>query len=212
MSLVSPYKDIVQYTKIQLLPHHMNSDIRTNMKLNLKKKVEKKCNNNGFIDEVYRIVDFEDGKLVVENLSGSVNYDIKYECRICIPVENSIIIGQVKIINQELVMLINGPLYIFIPKDNINSNLWNINENFLNKDNNKKLKEGHFVKVRIINKKINQNDYQIKCIGELLDFASENEIEKNFGSIINENNSNEYVEEENNEKNSDDENKSNFII
>lgn len=186
MSLVSPYKDIVQYTKIKILPHHMNSDIRTNMKLNLKKKVEKKCNNNGFIDEVYRIVEYDEGLMVVENLSGSVNYNIKYECRICIPVENSVIIGRVKIKNPELIMVINGPLYIFIPKDNIDTNVWNINENFMNNKTKTKLKEGNFVKIQIVNKKINQNDYQIKCIGKLLDYASEEEVNKYFGSIIQE--------------------------
>ena len=68
-TLVSPYKDINQYTKIKVQPHQLNSDIRNNMKLILKKKVEKKCNKNGFIEEVYRIIDFDDGQLYPENLS-----------------------------------------------------------------------------------------------------------------------------------------------
>lgn len=201
MSLVSPYKDIVQYTKIKILPHHMNADIRTNMKLNLKKKVEKKCNNNGFIDEVYRITEYDEGLLVVENLSGSVNYNVKYECRICIPVENSVIIGRVKIKNPELIMVINGPLYIFIPKDNIDTNVWDINENFMNKKTNTKLKEGNFVKIQIVNKKINQNDYQIKCIGRLLDYASDDEVSKYFGSVIHEEETEDEVEEDKKENN-----------
>ena len=40
--LVSPYKDVTQYTKIQVKPHMMNSDIQNIMKLVLRKKVEKK--------------------------------------------------------------------------------------------------------------------------------------------------------------------------
>lgn len=209
MSLVSPYKDIVQYTKIKILPQHMNADIRTNMKLNLKKKVEKKCNNNGFIDEVYRIVEYDEGLLVVENLSGSVNYNIKYECRICIPVENSVIIGRVKIKNPELIMVINGPLYIFIPKDNIDTNIWNINENFMNNKTKTKLKEGDFVKIQIVNKKINQNDYQIKCIGRLLDYASEEEVTNYFGSIIHEE---ELIENNVESDNNNEKEEGNFII
>ena len=209
MSLVSPYKDIVQYTKIKILPHHMNADIRTNMKLNLKKKVEKKCNNNGFIDEVYRIVEYDEGLLVVENLSGSVNYNIKYECRICIPVENSVIIGRVKIKNPELIMVINGPLYIFIPKDNIDTNVWNINDNFMNNKTKTKLKEGNFVKIQLVNKKINQNDYQIKCIGRLLDYASEEEVTNYFGSIIHEE---ELIENNVESDNNNEKEEGNFII
>ena len=41
MSLVSPYKNIEQHTKILIEPHQMNSDIRNHLKFNLKKKVEK---------------------------------------------------------------------------------------------------------------------------------------------------------------------------
>ena len=81
MSLVSPYKDIKQYTKISIHPYQLNSDIRNNMKLSLRKKVEKKCNKNGFIDQVYRIISFEDGKLIPENLSGNVIYNVCYHCK-----------------------------------------------------------------------------------------------------------------------------------
>ena len=65
--LVSPYKNIKQHTRIKLEPYHMNSDIRNNMKMVLKKKVEKKCNKNGFIDEVFKILEFSDGIMIPEN-------------------------------------------------------------------------------------------------------------------------------------------------
>ena len=37
-NIVSPYKNIKQHTRIKLDPYHMNSDIRNNMKIVLKKK------------------------------------------------------------------------------------------------------------------------------------------------------------------------------
>ena len=52
MKLISPYRNIKQYTRISIEPYHMNSDIKNNMKLVLKKKVEKRCNNNGYIDDI----------------------------------------------------------------------------------------------------------------------------------------------------------------
>jgi tRNA(Ile)-lysidine synthase TilS/MesJ len=70
--IVNPYKKIIQYTRISLEAYHLNSDIRNNMKLVLKKKVEKKCNKNGYIDEVYRITEYSDGILFAENLNGNV--------------------------------------------------------------------------------------------------------------------------------------------
>ena len=99
----------------------MNSDIRNHMKLVLKKKVEKKCNKNGFIDEVFKILEFSDGILIPENLDGSAIYNIAYHCRICIPIENTIIIVTIKMVNPDLIVAINGPMLIFIPKNNVST-------------------------------------------------------------------------------------------
>jgi DNA-directed RNA polymerase subunit E'/Rpb7 len=155
------------------------------MKLVLKKKVEKKCNKNGYIDEVYKIIEFSDGIMIPENLSGNAIYNVTYHCKICIPIEKSIIIGQIKVINQELVVAINGPIIIFIPKDNVDSTFWNISDNFsYTKDLSKKLKIGDFVCIEILNKRINCNDTQIKVIGKLLDFSTEQEVKTYFGSNI----------------------------
>jgi DNA-directed RNA polymerase subunit E'/Rpb7 len=166
----------------------MNSDIRNYLKINLKKKVEKKCNKNGYIDEVYRILhnddNDDDGKMPPEHLNGNAIYNITYHCRICILIENKIIISQVKIINQELIVTINGPIMSFIPRDNIDTSVWNINDNFINKNTKTKLNIGDFVKIQIINKKLNNGDTQIKSICKLLDFATEKEIKEYYGSNI----------------------------
>ena len=194
MSLVSPYKNIEQHTKILIEPHQMNSDIRNHLKFNLKKKVEKKCNKNGYIHEIYKINTYSDGIMIPENLSGSAIYNVTYHCKICIPIEKSIIIGQVKVINQELVVVVNGPIIIFIPKDNIDSAIWNISDSFShNKNPNTKLSIGNFVCIQVLNKRINRNDTQIKMIGKLLDIATEKEIEKYYGNSIVETDSSNFI-------------------
>jgi len=182
--LVSPYRNIKQYTRISIEPFNMNSDIKNNMKIVLKKKIEKKCNKNGFVDEVYRILEYSDGMMPPENLNGSVIYNITYHCKICIPVENTNIIGQIKVINQELIIAVNGPIMFFIPKENIDTNIWDIPDGYMNKLKKKKIQRDDYVKIQIIDKRINQNDSQIKSIGKLLDFASSEEVEKYFGSKI----------------------------
>ncbi len=184
MKVVSPYRNIKQYTRISIESYHMNSDIKNNMKIVLKKKVEKKCNKNGFVDEVYKILEYSDGIMPPENLNGAAVYNITYHCKLCIPVENTIIIGQVKVINQELVVAINGPILIFIPKDNVDTNVWDIPDGYMNKRTKKKLESGNYVKIQIVNKRINQNDKQIKTLGKLLDFATQDEVDKYFGSKI----------------------------
>lgn len=198
--LVSPYKNTTQYTKIQLKPHMMNSDILNIMKLVLRKKVEKRCNKYGFIDEVYRIEDFKEEDLRPENLSGCANYYITYHCRVCLPIENSIIIAQVKAINQELILATNGPIMIFIPKDNVNSLIWDVSDKFYNKETKTNLTINNFIKIEIVNKRINQGDHQIKVIGKLMDFATQEETKDYYGSVISEEFivDEEPIEEENN--------------
>jgi len=188
MNIISPYKNVEQYTRIIIEPHQMNSDIRNHMKFNLKKKVEKKCNKNGYVDEIYKITSYSDGQMIPENLSGNAIYDVSYHCKLCIPIENSIIIGQVKVINQELVVAINGPIMIFIPRENIDPTFWNNNiDNFTHKEKtNVKLNIGDYVCIQIINKRINQYDTQIKTIGKLLDLPTDKQIEKYFGNVIDE--------------------------
>lgn len=203
--LVSPYKNTTQFTKIQIKPYMMNSDIQNVMKLVLRKKVEKRCNKFGFVDEVYKIENFEEEELKPENLSGCANYNITYHCRLCLPIENSLIIAQVKAINQELILAVNGPIMIFIPKDNVDDNVWDVTDKFLHRKEKSNLKANDFIKIVVINKRINQGDHQIKVIGKLLEFASENEIEKYYGSII-------VKEEVTPNENSDNEDESNFII
>lgn len=184
MKLISPYRNIKQYTRISIEPYHMNSDIKNNMKLVLKKKVEKRCNNNGYIDEVYKILEYSDGRMPPENLSGSAIYDISYHCKICIPIENTVLIGMIRVINQELVVAINGPIMFFLPKEHVDTNTWDIPDGYMNKTAKKKLSTGDYVKIQIIEKRINRNDSQIKSIGRLLDFASSEEVEKYFGNKV----------------------------
>ena len=182
--LVSPYKNIIQYSKIQVKPNQMNSDIRNILKMNLRKKVEKKCNKNGFIDEVYKIEQSEAMDMEPENLSGASNFMVTFHCRICIPVQNTQLVVQIKNLNQVLILAVNGPIMIFIPKDNIDLDTWDVYDNFMHKQKKEELKVGSFVKVEVLATRINQLDYQIKVIGSLVDFASESEIKNYFGSVV----------------------------
>jgi len=184
MKLVSPYRNIKQYTRISVEPYNMNSDIKNYMKIILKKKVEKKCNKNGFVDEVYRIIEYSDGIMPVENLNANAIYNIMYHCKICIPVENTLIIAHVKVINQELVVAINGPINFFLPKEYVDINTWDIPENYYNKNSKKKLAAGDYVKVQVLHKRINLNDNIINAVGMLYDFASDEEVENYYGSKI----------------------------
>ena len=180
MSLVSPYINIKQYTKISIESFHMNNNIINNIVNLLKKKLEKKCNKNGYVANIYDIIEYSDGIMHPENLNGSAIYNVAYNCKLCIPVENTIIIGTVRIINQELIVSTTGPIIIFIPKDNINLELWNIIDGFVYKPTKKSLELEDFIKILIIDKRINQNDTQIKAVGKLIDIPTQEEIDEYY--------------------------------
>ena len=184
MPCVKPYRLITQKTRISIESFHMNSDIENNMKNILIEKVEKKCNKYGYVDTVYRIIKYSECVMPPENLNGCAISFVTYHCKLCIPIENTIIIGIIKVISQELIVATNGPLMIFIPKENIDTNIWDIPENYVNKKTKKRLLIDDYIKIQIMAKRINQNDIQIKIIGYLINLASQEEIDTYYGSQI----------------------------
>jgi DNA-directed RNA polymerase subunit E'/Rpb7 len=90
----------------------------------------------------------------------------------------------VRVINQELVVAINGPIMFFLPKEHIDTNIWDIPDGYMNKNTKKKLATNDYIKIQIIEKRINRNDSQIKSIGKLLDYATIEEVDKYFGNKV----------------------------
>lgn len=188
--LNKPYYDIEQNERILLRPQQMNSDILLNLKLNTKEKIEGKCNKYGYIDKVYKILKYSDGLIEGENLSGGAIYNVKYHCRIYSPLENTSIVGELILLNQELLIVINGPIKIFIPRELINTDKFDMNRNYLVKKTKKSLELNQKVIVTIKERKINPGDKNIKCIGYLSDIASEKEIAEFYDGEETENESN----------------------
>lgn len=187
-SLTKPYYDIEQWEKILLKPEQMNSDILLNLKINLREKIQGKCNKFGYIDKIYKITSKGDGLMEAENLSGGAVYPVKYHCRIYTPLENTIIIGEIILLNQELLIAVNGPIKIFIPRGSVNSSKIDINRNFLLKEKKETLKLNDKVLIRVKDKRINPGDKNIKCIGYLEDIASEKQIKDYYDEQETENN------------------------
>jgi DNA-directed RNA polymerase subunit E'/Rpb7 len=182
MELISPSKNIIQYTRIQIPPHMMNSDIEDNMNIVLQQKVEGKCNRFGFVEKVHNIEEYIEDIILPENFSGCATYKISYLCTIVIPIENTMIIGNIKAMNPELVIAVNGPIIIFIPKANIDTNIWDVSNDFTDKKKSIVLKQNDSVKIHLEKVKINQGDIQIKCIGRLLERVTDEEITEYFGA------------------------------
>lgn len=182
IEISTPIKSKQQYTRIMIPPHMMNSDIEDNMMIVLQQKVENKCNRYGYVQKVHYIEKYEEGLILPENFSGSAPYNVTYMSDIVIPIENTVIVGTVKALNPELAIIVNGPIIVFIPKANIDTNIWDVSNEFTDKKNRTILKQDDYVKVHLDKVKINQGDVQIKCIGKLMGRANEEEIEMVYGT------------------------------
>ena len=73
-------------------------------------------------------------------------------------------------------------IMFFIPKENIDTNIWDIHDGYVHKQSNRKLISGDYIMIQIVDKRINQNDSQIKSIGKLIDFSTPEDVEKYYGN------------------------------
>lgn len=180
--IVTPYLNTELRSKVTLKPYQMNNDIYINLKTNLKKKVEKKCNKYGYVTKIFKILEHKNGLIECGDFSASAIYNVKYSARMCIPIENTKIICKVSKMNSVVLIVDNGPIMCIMKNMDINNKKFTINNKgkILIIKNNKELKENDYVIVKIRGKKFMQNDDRILLLGFLEDVATEKEVNKYF--------------------------------
>lgn len=180
--LTSPYLDTEQYSRVSLESYQMNSDVLINLKFNLTKKVEGKCNKDGFVVKVHKIIEHLNGAIQPENFSASAVFDIKYSCKLCLPIENTTIITKVRTINKVLMVAENGPILCIVLANNINQEKFKMSANngFYSIKKKREIESDDYVKIHIISKTFNFGDNQIKVMGFLNDVATDEEVENYF--------------------------------
>lgn len=157
-------------TKVDLAPNQLNSkNIYHNIKTRTKQLYEKKCNSFGYVDTIYKIIDYKNGTIIGENFDGNVIFDITYTARICYPQINTSIQCNVTNINRTLISCVSGPITIIINSQNINKNNFKLNSN---KDitiigENIILKNNDHVLVKIIASDFHKSDDSIFVYGYL---------------------------------------------
>lgn len=175
--LVNPFVIKELSTKVELYPHQMNSDLYLNLKTNLKKKLEDKCNKYGFVHKIIKIVDYSDGYIDAENFSANGVYNIRYTANICIPLVKTSIIVRIENFNKYLLLGINGPINAIIKISDINPNIFTVKQNGIYIESIKKnLEIGDFIKININGKKFSPGDNKIGIMASMSDIASEEEI------------------------------------
>ena len=178
----TPYFDTELYSRILIHPQQINNDIYINLKNNLKKKVEKKCNKYGFITKVYKIVDYSDGEIIPENFDSSHVFNIKFSCRVCLPVISNKIICKVDLLNKALIKASNGPIVCIIGINYINENTFEINNkgDIVSLSKQKVLNTNDHIIVTIRGTNFFPGDERILILGNLEDFASDKDVKEYY--------------------------------
>jgi DNA-directed RNA polymerase subunit E'/Rpb7 len=180
--LVLPIINTVLSTKVSLLPKQMNNDIYYNLKYNIEKKVQGKCNEFGYVIKVLKIENYSDGEVEGENFTGSAVYNIRYLASLCIPVEKTQIICRIENINNAIILATHGPISCVITPDNINTLIFvnEIGKYYYNVNNTRtELKKGDLVKLTVLSKKLYKNDIMIS-LGFLDQIAIQGEIDNYY--------------------------------
>ena len=176
--LVSPYVNTEFHTRISLSPHQMNNEIYIHLKNNLKKKIEKKCNKYGYVTKLFKILDYSDGEIIPENFDSSSIFNIRYSCRICLPIEKSRIICKIDILNKALIKAINGPIVCIIKMTELNTDKFsqnNKNEIIYN-DTNKLISVNDYIIVNILATNFFAGDERMIILASLEDLPTQKQI------------------------------------
>jgi DNA-directed RNA polymerase subunit E'/Rpb7 len=171
-----------------LKSNQINNKLYNNLKQVLRKNIENKCfRDYGFIVEIYEILDYNTNQIAPERLSGSVNFNISFSCKLCNPLVNNNIICKITGINQTLIRAENGPLIIVITQYEVNKEKFYIdninNMRYKSDDKNIVVENNMFIVATITSKAFSHKDIKILCKGYLNDIATKEQIEKYYDDI-----------------------------
>jgi DNA-directed RNA polymerase subunit E'/Rpb7 len=185
-TMSGPYFITTLEADVRLHPRDMNNNILDNIKNNLIRKYVNKCYlDYGYIDKIYNIYDDIKGGIIraEDNTSSSV-HNVRFRCRICKPIKNSIIYAKITGINNVIIMAEHGPIKFFIDSNNINkNNVTYIRSAFYpitpNGDViNQAVQRGTYVMVKVMSKKIVKNKSNIIALSTLESIIPDNEVHK----------------------------------
>lgn len=180
-NIYNPFITTVLSTQIVLHPSQLNNDIYNNLKENLELRLKNKCfKNYGYISNIYEIVEYNQGKIIPEDVNACVQYNVKFSCVLCHPVENNQIICKAKQNTEDMLFLYIKPMNIIAMKNSINTDVFDLDPNSrkIRVINGSVIEEGTYVKVTIIRSSIVDKNDKIIILGRLDDVVSDEEYKE----------------------------------
>ena len=180
--LVNPFITGEHATIVPLHCHQIDSNYYLHLKKNLEKKIVGKCNNIGLYTKIVKLTDYEQNEINIENFTADAEYSVKFIATMCIPMPNTMCILKFKKAIFEfgnyLINADNGALSCVMAVKK-NGHYISMKEGKIYIDSQDRFLEiGDYIKVEILNKKIDPGDKKIGIIGKIVSLATEEEVKE----------------------------------
>lgn len=191
MNITSPYINTWLYSRVSLHPSHMDNDIYKHLKNNLIQDYQgKNFESFGNIIKIFKIEERSAGKIIHEDPSASATFKVKFSCKLCRPLQNTIIVCRIENINKSIIYLKNGPIAVFVfdGTGNINQNkfIFDDKQNILLAKYGNKGKPvliGSYAKIKILSMMIEKKSQKINVVASLEGMATPEEINESIKSL-----------------------------
>ena len=148
---------------LSLKPNFINSQIESSIVSILNRTIAGRCSSEGYIRK--NSIEIEDktlGKINLGNSTGSVNYNVRFVCDICCPVEGNVYSCIVENKNKMGIVAYSQeenakPLYILIPRDYIGDE-FSIDT----------IEESDVLYIKVVGVRFKHNDSIIQVVGEII--------------------------------------------
>ena len=160
--IMEVYSPALLTKNIQLMINVIGRDIQQTLEKKIKFLIEGKCIAEGFVKpQSVKILTYSSGMI---NDGNKINFEVAFECEICLPVEGMLIEAVVKNVTKAGIRAeiykeesLNSPVVIFIARDH-----------HYNMEYFSTVKENDSIKVRVIGIRYELNDKYISVIAELI--------------------------------------------
>jgi DNA-directed RNA polymerase subunit E'/Rpb7 len=159
--------------EVRVTPNMMTNNIIERIKHSLEYNYVNKCFlNYGYIEKIYG-VDENIGivNVMAEDFTNSGIVKVNFKCRICNPIEKTIIVGKITGINNVVIKAQNGPIKFIINGSDINKDNIQFRNNAYYPKNkkgeiiNKQITNGTWINIKVMGKRIRNRSSEIFVLG-----------------------------------------------
>lgn len=176
MALTPPLKTMAFTARVMLHPHQMNEDIYLNLKSNLVRQVQGRCNKLAFVHRVHKILDYTLGELEAENFCGSAVYSMRYLASAAVVSPGMRIVARVTS-NPSFFLAANGPIHCIVhrKRSDIGASFLVDSKQVVDEQSGEVVRDGTLVVVVLNQVRFSQDDVKVLAIGFLDRLATADE-------------------------------------